>query len=567
MEDHSHPVNFTGRSKNTRAESGSVPSEWRWQIRNAIDSAGKDVAAALLQAAALSPNSPLQLAALCLFCDGDTFLNDYAPYLDIQENNGRFYISKQHFHAIHDAVIQGASRRELKKMRDKYSTTEKRTYSDGRIKIERRITAPANGKKRVAKSYTFRIYRDGRSYTFPVGADKAQGLKKARQIHSLVKAGKPIEDVLREFHPKSPLLKSLPSAPIVSDTAEPAPPHKTSNKPSLQKVATVGEVIQCFRNHAQELDIKKTTAGGYACQLRKILTLGVPALSGSSKGAHHKLLISPISLLDDEAVRRFKQAMFDKANDEKARVKARTNINSALRQAKSMFTDRAMDLYKRNGLNVPRPDDFQAEKSMKGPKNRYRLPNMEMIEKLFAEIPELKASNSHHYIARLLGLYAGLRPNEIRWLRKDQVRFNGYWYIAIEVTEHFSPKHYHVRDIPIPENLAKHLLAISEDNDSDFIIGGNQNYRSDKLFREINTHLRNNFFVGIQKPSHELRKLYGSVLAKHHDRDTAQEWLGHEDPKTTVDSYVDKRTPMKLVEIWQTNAKRLFGGPAFAEKV
>jgi hypothetical protein len=115
VEDHSHPKNFTVHSKNTREESGNVSSAWRWQIRNAIDSTGKDVAAALLQAAALSPNSPLQLAALCLFCDGDTFLNDYAPYLDIQENNGRFYISKQHFHAIHDAIIQGASRRELKR--------------------------------------------------------------------------------------------------------------------------------------------------------------------------------------------------------------------------------------------------------------------------------------------------------------------------------------------------------------------------------------------------------------------------------------------------------------------
>jgi integrase len=313
--------------------------------------------------------------------------------------------------------------------------------------------------------------------------------------------------------------------------------------------------------------ISKATAGGYACQLRKILSLGVPALSGSSKRVREKLLASPISLLDAEAVRRFKKAMFDKAKNEKAIVKARTNINSALRQAKSMFTDRAMDLYNRNGLNVPKPDDFQAEKSMKGPKKRYRLPNIEIIEKLFAEIPELKASNSHHYIARLLGLYAGLRPNEIRWLLKDQVRFNGYWYIAIEVTEHFSPKHYHVRDIPIPENLAKHLLAICERNDSEFIIGGNQNYRSDKLFREINTHLRNNFFVGIQKPSHELRKLFASVLAKHHDRDTTQEWLGHEDPTTTILSYVDKRTPMTLVEFWQVNAKLFFGGPAFADKV
>lgn len=165
-----------------------------------------------------------------------------------------------------------------------------------------------------------------------------------------------------------------------------------------------------------------------------------------------------------------------------------------------------------------------------------------------------------HYLARLIGLYVNLRPKEIIHLRKDQIQYSGYWKVEIRVRADFKPKHYHERTIKISAGLAEHILDLCRDNGSDYVIASEN--RSE-LFRPFNSHLRNTFLPDAGRPSYELRKFYASASKMAVGLATTHKRMGHKNPSTTEDHYIDRDTPQELVDLYEKYAQERFGDAAF----
>lgn len=553
------------------------------RIRLAIDSADRTEAAILLTEAARS-HRLVPIAAVSIYCSGDTFLSDYAPYVDFEEKGERFFVDLAQFRAIHACILRYASSGELKKVSDKHrNTLSKQKYGDGDITIERRPIKPAKGPTRLPAQYSYRIMVRGESICFPVGTNGRQGLAKAHKIRRAVKDDMSIYDLLKKFHPGSRKLAKLeamirnkdgelpmPSSP----TASAKPAHQEVTKPTVKTVTketTIKQVVDFYLKTmgSSRKGVKTDTAKKNIAQLRKIL------LYGQESYQHRKWIISPpknifnvpVSFLTEELVDEFQEYMLMQVEegDYINEIRVSNSANSTLRQARSVFSKKAMAQYRKGKLSVEYPFGFMNVPCLPTTSAQY-TPSMDNLKGLFAELSYLREANVDHYIVRMLGLFVGLRPSEIKWLEKGKVYSSGYWKVAIEVTKHFMPKKYHIRRVKIPIELGEHLSSLWKANGSEFVVSGHETYRTSDLFREINPHLRDNFLPDVQKPSYDMRKIFASACSLELGFDVTHRRMGHKLVTTTQKFYIDPETPQELVDIYYKYAKELYGGKPFAEK-
>jgi len=280
--------------------------------------------------------------------------------------------------------------------------------------------------------------------------------------------------------------------------------------------------------------------------------------------------ISRVAGLDESKVEDFK-SHYLRIGREKNRSEEsiRTSLNGILRNAAAVFSNQAVQAYRRKGLDLKNPFVGVQMKGIRL-KSYSPLPRT-LVSKIWEESiklrdgdPKAKAPDKklrprdaidfrkpHRdaYAIFLLELGLGLRRNEA-----DKAQWNWFFndaeerrYIEVRETPFFIPKSKQSRVIPVDEVLWKALVAVKADDF--FVIAGlpptlrspetelkSAVYRCDQAHRTLVAWLRK-FGIDDPKPCHRLRKEFGSFVSTTLGLFHAQRFLGHSSPNVTSDYY------------------------------
>ncbi|PXA05738.1 hypothetical protein DDZ13_02385 [Coraliomargarita sinensis] len=548
----------------------SDPEILKDRIRAIVDSADPAMAAALLMSPVFAESPLMPIAAIRGICSGSTFVERLLPYVPVTEVGDTFHINFKQFRAVNASIQLGANHKELLRVSQKYAPQIK---SDVRYTKDKVTIQKIQSKGRYGKKWYLRIQTKtlGRPW-IDLDYSRSKAHAKAVKIKKKVAAGFPLENVLKEVAPDSSFLHRLEMEFERKDATRRQNACAPKTGKSHSEV-TIMDLILAYQEGAKNRTNGLNEKNARRCvnQLRKVITLGLnlkPPKDKTKKeveAAEKRAFERPVSDLSPGIVDVFMDTMLGVGDDfddiDEVEILERSeSANSTFRQAKSIFSEKGRRIFRRAGLAFDLPAGFLSVGFLPVTHGIYTLPELDRIEGIFEELRVLLKTDPSHYLARLIALYVNLRPKEIIHLRKDQIKYSGYWRVEIRVRGDFKPKHYHERSIKISAGLAEHILDICRDNGSDYVISGDNRL---ELFRPFNSHLREKFLPEQRRPSYELRKFYASSsklavgLAITHQR------MGHNNPSTTEKHYIDKDAPQELVDIYEKYAQELFGGAAF----
>ena len=365
------------------------------------------------------------------------------------------------------------------------------------------------------------------------------------------------------------------------------------------QAATVGALIEAVRDHA---GIRPATLNGYAIALRVIVSQieGIgdqPACDADGKPIKRKgkpVLMSrfdhhtggrtawarvvdavPLDKLTPDRIQKWKLDYIKAAGSAPdARRRATNSVNAHLRNARSLFSDKALEFVK-DKLTLPDPLPFNRIKLESTPTSRY-VSRIDARDILAAAMAALDSSlppapaparikgrfsvpardpeklSPEQFKILVLSLLCGLRKREADTLLWRQVDFKK-GVLKIETTEYFQPK---TEDshaaLDLDENLLSLLRGWKAKATGEFVIESpnpprydvhRANYRCDRDFEAVNRWLKSKG-VTAQKPVHELRKELGAVLASEQGIYAAKTMLRHSDIRLTSRYYADKKQPI-----------------------
>lgn len=250
------------------------------------------------------------------------------------------------------------------------------------------------------------------------------------------------------------------------------------------------------------------------------------------------------------AIQKWKLAYLERAgNAPDARRRASNSVNAHLRNARSLFSEKALK-HVHAKLLLPDPLPFVGVKLEKRGSTRYisRLDARQILTDARTELASDPA-RAQQFRIFCLALLCGLRKREIDSLLWRQVDFSSA-QIRIEATEYFQPKSEDsIAAVDVDEELLALLRGWKAQNKGEFVIESANppryhvsrvNYRCEKDFLSLYAWLGSKGITA-RKKLHELRKELGAVLASEHGIFAAQQMLRHADIRTTQQFYADKK--------------------------
>lgn len=367
------------------------------------------------------------------------------------------------------------------------------------------------------------------------------------------------------------------------------------------RAATVGDLIEAVRDHA---GIRPATLNGYAIALRLIVSQiegigdqpaldengnprkdrrGKPVLlsrfdhrTGGRDAWARKVDAVTLDSLTADRIQKWKLDYLKAVgNAPDARRRAINSVNSNLRNARALFSAKALQHAKSN-LLLPDPLPFNGIKLESPPTTRYisRIDAREILGDAkvaldptikMASGPSLRVCGRFAALSRqadrlspeqfkiiVLCLLCGLRKREADTLLWRQVDFKK-GVLKIETTEYFQPK---TEDshaaIDLDEDLVALMRGWKTGATGEFVIESRNsprydihraNYRCQRDFEAVNRWLKGKG-VTAQKPVHELRKELGAILASEQGIFAAKTVLRHSDIRLTSRYYADKKVPI-----------------------
>ena len=322
--------------------------------------------------------------------------------------------------------------------------------------------------------------------------------------------------------------------------------------PEERRAATIGDWIAAA---GKVFDGKPSTFGGYARALRFIASeiLAAPKNKGrfsaaQAKGYRSGIDAAPLCILSPEAIQAWKIRYVQKAGENAARQRAaRISANSALRQAKALFSRKVIKFVA--GVAIPEPLPLAGVEFFPRESMRY-YSRFDPSELLKAASDELLDTDPAAFKALLLALGAGLRRGEIDRLLWRQIDFNA-GVVRIEATEAGGLKtEDSAGDVPIDEGLVAILRGLKAKATGPYVLGEGagatmskpwgQRYRSAAVFDRLTRWLREHGVEGA-KPIHTLRKEAGSLVATEAGIHAASRFLRHADIAITSACYADHK--------------------------
>ncbi len=228
-----------------------------------------------------------------------------------------------------------------------------------------------------------------------------------------------------------------------------------------------------------------------------------------------------------------------------AMQRARRNANSFVRQARALFS---RPILKRIGLTAPAPLPFEGVELEPEGSTRY-VATFDARRLMQDAHSELRASDPESWKAFLLLLRAGLRRGEADCLTWGQVDAKT-GTVNIRTTDFFAPKsRTSERAIPLSPSITAELERFRSSARGLFVLESphrptpetrDRRYRAREIFARLVEWLRGKG-VTADKPLHELRKEFGSIIAAQADLFTASRLLGHSNLDVTQRYYAEQR--------------------------
>ncbi len=408
----------------------------------------------------------------------------------------------------------------------------------------KRVEKPAPREGYVSPFYSVQIAFRGQRVRFPLEtANKEAAADKARSIYlSLLTNG--WEATLAQYKPKS--VKSDKPATIGELLTEVG--ATSGLRPSTFSI--YGQALRFIASEIKGIgDQPALDADGKPIKDKKgrtVLKSRFDHKAGGRNAWVAKVDALPLDIFTPDSIQRWKLAYLEKSGAAPdARRRASNSVNSHLRNARSLFGEKALK-HARNTLRLPDPLPFAGVKLEKRGNTRYtsRIDANQLVRDAQKEL-----AGTERFKIFCLGLLCGLRKREIDSLLWRQVVFTGR-QIRIEPTEYFQPKS--EESIGVVD-LEKPLLALlrgwKAQATGEFVITSKNppryqksrtNYRCESDFNALYAWLRGKGITA-RKPLHELRKELGAILASKQGIFAAMSVLRHAQISTTAAYYADKK--------------------------
>lgn len=383
--------------------------------------------------------------------------------------------------------------------------------------------------------FWIRVTHEGRRHRFALEtSEREPAAEKARKIYlSLIAAGWPA--TLAKFDPKAaatePTAEAVPSGATVGQYVEEV------RKLSTTRAATLRACIASFRRIAADVAEVNGSASRYAA-------------TGKGREAWlSKVDAVPLAEVTPAKVEAWKLAYVatHAGGDEiKARA-ARNSANSILRQAKACWNKRLVR-FMADKLDLPAKLPFDGVEFFERQSMRYKG-GVDIAAVIAKANKELAEQDTEAFKAFLLGLFAGLRRNEIDKLRWNSIDFKNN-IVRVEVMPDFAPKaETSLGEIPIEPQVSRLLEGLrAADPSASYVLAGAasklgaswSDYRAAGTFERLTAWLR---LAGLESraPLHQLRKEAGSLVCKAAGLFAASRFLRHADVQITAMHYVEHR--------------------------
>lgn len=276
-----------------------------------------------------------------------------------------------------------------------------------------------------------------------------------------------------------------------------------------------------------------------------------------SNGGHlawrKKIDAISLGLLTAENIQKWKMGYLTQVGESPLkRQKAKHTVNSMIRSARSLFSNRKGRLkHVLSKLTMPEPWPFAGVTLEEEGTMRY-VSKVDASQLIKSAKRDLAADpkRKEEFKIFCLGLLAGLRKREIDTLLWEQVKFD-LGLIHICRTQYFEPKSKESEaNVDVERELLELLRTWQAEATGEFVIESKGRaryhktrwnyYRAEDHFRALYVWLEKQ---GIKdnKKLHTLRKELGSILANEQGIFAAQQVLRHAHIQTTSRHYADKR--------------------------
>lgn len=224
--------------------------------------------------------------------------------------------------------------------------------------------------------------------------------------------------------------------------------------------------------------------------------------------------------------------------------RARRNANSLIRQARALFS---RTILKRIPLTPTPPLPFDGVEFYAEGNTRY-VGMIDAKALMIAAQQDLREADPQAWLSLILLMCGGLRRGELDMLGWKQIEDGN---VHIRTTEVFSPKTAtSERTIPLAPSIAAEVETFRTKATGAFVIESpnpppsataqDRRYRCKPVFDRLVTWLRTHGITAA-KPLHELRKEFGSLIARQADIFTASRMLGHSNLDVTQRYYAEQR--------------------------
>lgn len=332
---------------------------------------------------------------------------------------------------------------------------------------------------------------------------------------------------------------------LVFHTHEEAKEHFYTNQKQVKKLPTIpsfAQTLAAFRKSAEAKGLAERTVTDYENTLWQVIRLYAP--KGRTKREDRMFVqrarLKPIICLNPQAWHVMVQDAFNTRGN---KPETKRTLNKILATLQALVGPRHM-IYMEN-WNPEWVADFMKIKPFPRVGAKYKLPDSDLILDTIARIDIMEPSPEKTML--MLALRGGMRRGEIINMKMDWIEKKGDVYqINIEETEDYKPKGTS-GFTQIPASFVEQLGLPQ----SGYVLGTEDAYLR-KLVVPTNavSLLREWGWDNYSNPLHELRKLFGSMIASSHGLFQAQAFLRHSSSQLTYDKYAGLVLEENVLQVW-----------------
>jgi integrase len=323
------------------------------------------------------------------------------------------------------------------------------------------------------------------------------------------------------------------------------------------EVKNKGLTIGAYLSHVEDLQpLPVRTFANYSYALRRIAgdIAGNKMAKGAQfdpKGRWKKNADEiPLATLSPAAVDRWRLSFLKPhRSDSVAEMRAKRSVNSYLRNARALFSRPILEVMRTHHITLPDPLPFAGvalERNTGSTRYHSTISAGTVLASARAEFAE---TNPDAYAVVLLALGAGLRRSEIDHLQRQNILPEKGVIRVLSTAQKKAKTDDSEGDIHVDAGLLTELKRVTREGSTLYVVQPDreypktkaaQVYRCDKTFDTVNAWLRKQG-LNVQKPTHTMRKEFGTVLVERGDIFQASRQLRHTKVSTTESFYADAR--------------------------